>query len=335
MASIRQRNGRWQARVSRKGFPDEVKTFDTKSAAQQWARSAEAQLDLTTRFPQRGEIDGLFGDMLERYSQTVTPGKRGADDEQIRIRMLRRYPIARYSMAHLTPAVIAAFRDERLRTVSAGTVIRDLAVISSVINHARREWQIQIQNACDMVRKPAPPQGRNRLLSHDELKALLDALKPQGRRSPWLRPLVELALETAMRRGELLALRWSEIDLQARTACLQLTKNGRSRLVPLSLQALAILAELPRHESGQLFPLTYMATAAAFKKACMRAGIENFHFHDLRHMAATRMAQKLPNVIELSAVTGHQSVQMLKRYYHPDATALARKLDHVTLVTKM
>lgn len=327
MASIRQRGGRWQVRIVRKGYPAEVKTFDSRLAATQWARSIETDLDRGNHVSQRSGNDALFRDLLERYLQTVTPGKRGAADERVRILAIERHRIAGYSMANLTPTVIAEFRDGRLGTVSPATVIRDLALISSVINHARREWQVQINNPCELVRKPATPRGRDRLIRSHDLERLLDELKPRGRRNAWLQPLVLLALETAMRRGELLELEWQHVDLAARTLFLPMTKNGCSRTVPLSSRALAILEPLPHSASGKVFPITPVAASAAFKKTCARAGIENFRFHDLRHAATTRLAEKLPNVVELASVTGHQTVQMLKRYYHPRAEDLAKKLD--------
>lgn len=234
--------------------------------------------------------------------------------------------IASYSLANLSPAVVARFRDERLLTVSSGTVIRDLSVLSSVINHVRREWGIVIQNPCELVRKPRAPLGRTRLLDAAEEARLLHELRPVGRRNVWMKPVVQLALETAMRRGELLALRWESMDLAKRTAYLPLTKNGRPRHVPLSLAAVSILEALSRSPDGRVFPITAAALVAAFTHACKRAGIVDLHFHDLRHTATTRIAEKLPNVVELAAVTGHQSLQMLKRYYHPRAEDLARKL---------
>jgi integrase len=141
-----------------------------------------------------------------------------------------------------------------------------------------------------------------------------------------MKPLVELAVETAMRRGELLGLRWEHIDLGNRVAHLPITKNGEGRYVPLSSRAVATLEGLPRSLSGYVFPIKPQTVAAAFMKATDRAGLGDIRFHDLRHTATTALATKLPNVIELAAVTGHTSLSMLKRYYHPKAAELAKKL---------
>ena len=143
-----------------------------------------------------------------------------------------------------------------------------------------------------------------------------------------MRPLVQLAIETAMRQGKLLALAWDNVDLKAQTARLEDTKNGESRTVPLSSHAVAVLEALPRGSGmdGRVFPISAQAVKLAWKRACKRAGIEGLHFHDLRHEATSRLAEKLPNLIELAAVTGHKDLRMLKRYYHPRATDLAKKL---------
>lgn len=326
MAAIRQRSGVWQARVRRKGFPEEVNSFPTKIEAQKWAREIESSMDSGAYQNQSIANDQLLHDVLQRYMEEVTPTKRGAKREAEGIAFMQRHKMAKHSMATLTPAVIAKYRDERLKTVSAGTIIRELSILSSIITHAKREWSLPISNPCELVRKPPTPLGRSRLLSAEEEARLLDELKPRGRRSPWMAPLVMLALQTAMRRGELLSLKWESIDLDRQTAFLPMTKNGASRMVPLSSQAVATLANLPRSQNGRVFQITEMAMEAAFRKACTRANIINLHFHDLRHTATTHLAEKLPNVIELASVTGHQTIQMLKRYYHPKAEALAKKL---------
>jgi len=326
MASIRERSGTWQARVRREGYPAEVRSFPTRAEAQKWARYVESSMDGGGYRSRSGADKALLGEVLQRYADEVSPTKRGHLDEVIRIKALKRFKLAGFSLEKLTPSVVASFRDERLRTVKAGAVIRDLSLLSSVINHARREWGATTDNPCLLVKKPAAPAGRTRVLSADEETRLLAAVAPVGRRNREMLPLVQLALQTAMRRGELLTLRWEHINLEARTAYLPTSKNGQPRSVPLSSAAVAVLAALPKNGNGQVFSISAQTVAAAFKRATARAALNGLRFHDLRHSATSRMADKLPNVIELAAVTGHRSLQMLKRYYHPSAEALARKL---------
>jgi len=326
MASIRRRGDKWQARVVRKGFPDEVKTFSTRQDAERWARSVESEMDKGSYLDRSEAESTTLRDIIERYIADVCPSKRGGHDESIRLRATCRTNLAKLSMVALTPMKVAAFRDERLKKVKPSTVIRELAYLSSIINHARREWGINITNPVASVRKPPAPQGRDRILLPDERARLLAALAPTGRRNTWLLPATILSLETAMRRGELLSLRWTNIDLQNQTAFLPMTKNGTARTVPLSSAAVNLLRDLPHCIDGRVFPIEAAALHAAFKKACIRAGLVDFHWHDLRHTAITKMAIKLPNLIELAAVSGHQSLAMLKRYYHPSAASLAEKL---------
>lgn len=326
MASIRQHGNGWQARVRRKGHPDEARSFATRQEAQKWARAVEVAMDRGAFISSSVAERVTLAEIIERYRKTVTPSLKGAKEDAIRLRALMRYPMCRLAMTAVTPSRVAQFRDERLRQVSAGTVIRELAYLSAIINHARREWGVNIENPVSRVRKPSAPPGRDRVLTRIEEDRLLDALRPSGRRSPWVLPLVVLALETAMRRGELLALRWDDAHLSNRTATLHDTKNGEGRVVPLSSRAVEVLQGLPRSITGRVIPMSSFAVCAAFKRATARAGIEGFRFHDLRHSAISRMAEKIPNVIELAAVSGHKSLRMLQRYYHPRAEDLAQKL---------
>lgn len=326
MASVRERNGKWQARVSRNGYPPLTKTFESHSEAVKWSRSIEVEID-QGHFINPGHCNNLlFKDVIARYIAEVCPSKRGGKEESIRLNATMRMKIASYSMNKITPRVIAEYRDTRLTKVAPNTVIRELAYLSSIINHARREWGLTILNPCLLVRKPQMPAGRDRTIDSAEEARLLHESRPLNRRNPWLRPVIIIALETAMRRGEILGLRWEHINLSKRTAYLPMTKNGSSRTVPLSSRAVEVLESIPRNIDGCVFPLTHCALHAAFRKACKRANLDDVHFHDLRHTATTRLAEKLPNVLELASVTGHKTVQMLKRYYHPKAEDLALKL---------
>jgi integrase len=326
MASIRQRGGKWQARVIRHGHAPQAKTFTKRLDAERWARAVEADIERGVPIQPSTQPAMTLSELLARYLEEVVPGFKGATEDTIRIKAIQRARLCGVSVSFLAPSHIAAFRDERLAQVSAGTVIRELAYISSAINHARREWGLQVANPVALVRKPTAPRGRERVLTEEEEQRLLDALRPEGRRSAWMLSLVKLALATGMRRGELLSLRWEEVDIDRRIAFLRDTKNGDSRRVPLSSAAVAVFQALGLRSEGSVFPITPYAVAAAFKRATQRAAIPNVRFHDLRHTAITAMSRKLPNVIELASVTGHKSLKMLQRYYHPSAEELAQKL---------
>jgi len=326
VATLRKRsNGHWQARV-RKANQSITKTFINKVDAERWAKQIEVEM-------QKGSYTNLvlaerttFAEIIERYIVEVLPTMRGGKADFIRLKALARRPIAKLNMVALTPQKIAQHRDERLKEIAPATVIRELSYFSSIITYARKEWGININNPVALVARPKNPQGRSRILDAAETNALFEALRPTGRRSIWMLPLVRLALETAMRRSELLGLRWEHIDIVRRTIFLQLTKNGTSRTVPLSTHAIYILTEMPRNIDGRVFPVTHEVVSQAFNRARKQAGVKNIRFHDLRHMAITKLAEKLPNLIELSAVSGHKSLAMLKRYYHPKPELLAEKL---------
>ena len=326
MASIRFRSNKWQARVSRKGEQSLVKTFQSKEDAQRWARSVEVEWDRGTYTNIHQAQKTTFGELIERYLREVTPLMRGAGADTIRLKAIMRRPIAKENMATLTSAKIAKYRDQRLQEIKPSTVVRELAYFSSIINHARKEWGLNTPNPVLGVRKPAQPQGRNRVLSYEEERILLEACIPKANRNIYTRPFVILAIETAMRRGEILSLHWEDINYQTRTAYLSLTKNGESRRVPLSTRAIETLQLLPRSIGGRVLPINFAALETNFKRARDRAGLTDLRIHYLRHTAATRLSEKLPNLLELSAVTGHKSLAMLKRYYHPNPEMLANKI---------
>lgn len=327
MATFRNRHGKWQARVARKGTQSVSKSFQNKQDAERWARQIEADIDKGSYINVALAERTLFKDIIERYIQEVTLQTRSMKEDRYRLSAMMRHWIGNLTMIQLTPAKVAQYRDERLKKVSAGAVIRELAYISSIINHSRREWGINMTNPVPFVKKPPSPQGRNRILTHEELERLFKGCTPRVKNGNiWVLPIVKFALASAMRRGEILGLHWSEVDFQKRTAHIPLTKNGTSRTVPLSTKAIEILRGLPRSLDGRVFPINGPNLSAIFDKARKLAKLDDFHFHDLRHMAITRMAEKLPNLIELSAVSGHKSLAMLNRYYHPNPEQLAEKL---------
>lgn len=204
-------------------------------------------------------------------------------------------------------------------------------VISHLFEVARKEWGIQIHNPVRDIKLPRHANARTRRLEvedHDdgsEEERLLNACRDA--RNPYLLPIVKLALETAMRRGELLSLRWKHIDLKRRVAFLPDTKIGETRSVPLSSVAIRVLSDIPRGKQDEVFRgLTGEAVKHAYVRAVRRAGIENLRFHDLRHEATTRLFEKGLNIMEVASITGHKDLWMLRRYTHLKAEDLARKL---------
>lgn len=338
MATIRQRGNRVEVQIRRKGWPTVSETFPDKTSAREWATVIEAEM-VRGVFMDRSEAErNTLGDLFDRYLRDVSGSKKGASSESYRLQALQRDPISQYKVAALTGKVLAEWRDRRMKVVSGSTTNRDLGLISHVINVARKEWGINVENPVSMIRRPPESRGRNRRLSASEEQRLLSELEPStrcekgyyeegGTRNPWIYPLVVLAIETAMRRSEILSLYWDDVFLEDRFVRLHDTKNGESRDVPLSNKAHDVLKGLPQDTvPGKVFQTTADAVKKAFVRAADRAGIKNLHFHDLRHEGTSRMAEKLDNVLELSAVTGHKTLSMLKRYYHPRAKDLARKL---------
>lgn len=332
MATLRKRGPfQWQAQVRKKGHPLQTRTFETRAAAQTWARAIEYEIDQGL-FVSRAEAESTtLGELLRRYLAEVTPSKKGADPEAARIRALLRHPLAQRIVAGIRGVDIARYRDERLRKVCPGTAKRDLVILSHLFEVARKEWGIPVQNPVRDIKLPPHAKARERRLAAGgtnaagEEQRLLQACGEA--RNPFLFPIVRLALETAMRRGELLGLRWEHIDLNRRIAHLPDTKNGESRTVPLSTAAIEVLRSLPRSFNGEVFPgLTAEAVKRSYVRAVHRAGIEDLRFHDLRHEATTRLFEKGLNIMEVATITGHKDLRMLRRYTHLKAEDLARKL---------
>lgn len=238
-----------------------------------------------------------------------------------------RCAIAHRTLAKLTSSDVATYRDERLRTVAPATIVRELNTISHAIEIATREWGLWLpRNPVKLVRRPPVPRGRTRRFKAGEEESLLAACD-RGR-TPLLKPLIIIAIETGMRRGELLDLRWEHVDLKICVAHLPLTKNGDSRDVPLSRHAVATLQMLRavelKHE--RVFPMTGNAVRLAFEHLRVRAGMSDFHFHDLRHEAISRLFEKGLNIAKVSAISGHRELKMLQRYTHLRAADLVARL---------
>jgi len=342
MSTIRQRkSGWWQAIVRRKGHPEQSKTFERKADADVWAATVESEIGRGV-FTSSGDSERTtLSDLIKQFKTDFAPHHyRVREDEK----EAWRYQCARleeaigpYSLAAIDQRVVALYRDGRLkgsekrRAVSSSTVRKELYMLSKLLGYAETECGIALPrgNPVEKIRKPTEGKSRERRLNTKEWGKL--ETECRGSRNPWLWPAVQLATETAMRQGELLQLVWSDIDFKRGLAMLSdpdKIKNSDPRAVPLSKAALATLKALARPiDGGPVLPVERMTLYHAFLYACRRAKISGFTFHDLRHEALSRLAERGDfSVLEMAAISGHKTLQMLKRYTHLQAEKLAKKL---------
>lgn len=308
--------------VRRQGFPPVSATFDTKAEARIWAGAKEHSFDLVLLNPQNGMT---IRALLQRYLETVSVKKRSLLTEKSTIRALCNDPISNCYLSELKPAVIAEYRDRRLKEVKPSTVNRQMSILKHCISIARSEWGIEISsNPFDVIKLPPLSEGRDRRLKDGEWELIkLHAPKARNR---LLLPIIEFAIETGMRQGEILGLRWENINFESRLAFLPLTKNGSSRKVPLSLRAVAILSGLQR-DQALVFPICRKTTYSAWSSLMGRTGIEGLRFHDLRHEAISRFFERGLSLPEVAAISGHKSYKMLFRYTHMKPEEIALKLN--------
>ena len=350
MATIRRRGDRWQGRVQSKEHGELSRSFTSQADAKVWCAITESEIARGTFAALKARVASetlTLTAALNRYQRQITSKKRGAFQEGKRIEAWQAWPVAAKPMHEIKPSDFAAWRDARLTHVQPATVARELAIVSHIYTVARQDWGAEsLTNPVSGIKKPSQNNARTRTLAPVERAALLKACAPivgtSGRvlaGNSVLHAVIRFVLETGMRRSEVLNLDWRHINIEECTARLPLTKNGTERVVPLSSKARAVLLEVGKKVEGRVFAITANQVHQGFVRAVARARrgyvssggcdlrvLSNLTFHDLRHTAITALAEKLPNVIELAAVSGHQDLRMLKRYFHPKASELALKL---------
>ncbi len=323
----------YQVKVRLKGYPAETGTFERLTDAKKWASATESAMREGRHFKTGEAKRRTMNELIDRYIQDVLPGK----PKNIRIQTQQltwwRDQIGAYTLADITPSLIAEFRDklaggETVRGTqrSPATVNRYLAALSHALSIAVNEWEWLDDSPMRKVRKPTESRGRVRFLTDDERPRLLQACKESG--NPYLYLVVVLALSTGMRQGEIMGLTWDNVDLIKGRAILHETKNGERRAVAITGHALDMLKELGkvrRIDSKLIFPSKEitpqkpqkpMDLRAPWETALKKAEISDFKFHDLRHSAASYLAMNGASLAEIAEVLGHKTLQMVKRYAH-------------------
>lgn len=335
MATIRKRQGsngsvKWQAIVRRKG-QSLVHTFSTKTQAQVWAREQESRIE-KGGFLQQSDFKHLsVRELMTEYAATVIPKRRGLKHANNRFAKFQREPFANLSVTKIGDADIEAWKKRELARISPASVARDMNELSSFFTWCIKEKKIPIINPMSLVKRPEGADvKRDRTFTWVEIKALLKAMGYRRLPAEYTGKAMAghaflLAARTAMRLGEICSVKWDDIHLEEQYLHLRMTKNGQPRDVPLSTKSVRLLQRM-RFDGPKLIPVSADAIGIYFRYARDAIGLHDAHFHDTRHHATTQLAELLPSVLELSAVTGHKSLKHLQRYYNPKATALAKKL---------
>lgn len=315
MAAPKKIDGRWQHRIMIKGVRTSG-TFDTKAAALAW------EADKRTAKSGGGATNQTCADAFDKYEREVSKGKKGYRWESLRLAAFKRSSLGPILMRDIDTPHIAAWRDERLKTVQGSTVQREMNLLSNVFTLARKEWKWITNSPTTDVRRPKENKPRFRRITENEIALMCRALgwseKAPETKQQRIAAAFLFAIETGMRAGEICAL--AKGDVSGRVAFVRDSKNGESRDVPLSPRAREIWALVP---DG--FGLTTASMDAMFRKARERSTIENMTFHDTRHEAITRLAKRL-NVLELARMVGHKDIRKLMIYFNQSADDTAEKL---------
>lgn len=331
MATIRKQRGKWQAQVRLKGIKPLAKSFSKKSDAVAWSLVVESRVTLGTYVDPRAAESTLVSDVIDRYLEQRN--KNNMVDASLESRLGRlRCSLGAFSLSNLSVAHLSEYRDQRLEVVSSATVVHELSLLRRILRVANLEWGIPFPLGIPTIRLPKLPRGRVRRFREGEEEKLLSLCVDD----PVLRDFILLAIETAMRRSELINLCWEDIDWNSRVLSIHKTKNGIPRQIPLTDKALMVLqrqADIRVTNGGQsddkqgrVFHLSAMAITHRFTRLREKAGIKDLHLHDCRHEGISRFFERGLTTMEVAALSGHQTVSMLQRYTHISLEHLSSRM---------
>jgi len=334
--------GRTRAVVRRAGFKARSKIFPTKKKAEAWARDIESQMDSRKYKDPSDCAKDTIGSIFQKYRDEVCPNRKGGRWEKVRInKFIKDAAFMRLRVEQLKASDIRDWRDARCKEILPRSVNREMNLLSAVFTHAMKEWEYVFEgnvNPMKMISRPlnSGPKLRHRRWEDHELEAFLKAAEHDETKKPtagkdYVSWALLLALETAMRPGEFCATKVKDVKLERRHLVLHDSKNGDARKVPLSIKATKILEVLidGKKPEQDVFPISSETLGVYYRELRKAAGLAeaDLRFYDIKHESISRLSDKFSNVLELSAVTGHKSLQSLRYYYNPKIEDLASRLD--------
>ena len=326
MANIRKHNNKWQAQIRRKGHRSFTKSFSYRKDAEAWARTKERELDNGGASIDRAKLRTTsLADLLVKYRDTIVSKKRSRRIETYLINSFIRQKVAILKLSEVSPKIFADYRDERLKIVKPASVCRELAIYRHAFQVAIDEWHYPIdENPLIKVKKPKVMDSRNRRLLDGELEILItDCL---NHNQVELMNVIIMAVETGMRRGEILGTRTENYQSNDRTLHIPITKNGFPRTIPVTSKAAQLLDNLDDN-NGVVYSLSAEGFKSAWQRLIKRTGMVDLRFHDLRHEAISRFFEMGLSVPEVALISGHRDYRMLQRYTHLKPEQVALKLQ--------
>lgn len=324
MATIYKKRGKWLVQIRRSFHKPIYKSFIAKQDAHKWARETERLIEVGQFVDTTEANKTTLKTLLERYEREVSAKKRTTGDKYL-ISNIMKHSFVDKILSHITSSDIAEFRDKRLNVVSGSSVNRELSIISDCIKRAINEW------GCYIRENPVKPSlrceenpSRTRRLDIGEYEKLMTACKKS--RAFWC-PIIDFAIHSAMRRGELLRLTWQMVHLDKKYITLppEITKTNKVRNVPLQPRAIEILRKLPRSLDGRVFPIGIKNFERTWTKICGRANIKGLRWHDLKREAISRLFERGLSISEVQLFCGN-SLATLNVYTEHNSTTLAEKL---------
>ena len=313
MGCVRKRGKSWNAQVRISGWRTFTKTFPRKSDAVLWSKSLEKKLR-SSSLPETNIKNLKLKDLLKRYAAEISPAHKGAESEIYRLNAISRCWLGSIKVVNLTKHHFIQFRDDRLNVVSTGTAKTDLMLIKRVLKVSVTKWGYGIpNNPINDIELPQSSKPRTRRLIDDEFATLMKNASSQ--KNKYIAPIIEFAVETGMRRSEILGLKWQNIDLETGIISIYDTKNGEDRRIPIMKNTVRVIESISK-QTEYLFPITANNVRLAWVRAKKMSNIQNLRFHDLRHEAISRYFEMGLSVAEVALISGHKDIRQLFRYTH-------------------
>jgi len=302
MAYIRKRSGKWQSVVRCVGYPSRTQTFSLKSDAISWGKQMELDLQRDLHNLKKVEYPTLK-ECLERYRDEIIISKRSKEMESRLVKYILTEGFVNFKLNKVDSSMIASYRDRSLKSLKSSSVNRRLAIISHLYSIALKEWGYNINNPVLNIRRPVNPEPRDRRFTKEELHKLLRG----NRADPQMKFIIELALETGLRRSEIANIKPEHIN----GAMLRVVKaKVKPRTIPLSKRAVQLLQDnMPIRKSANAILMMWKRLMKFYK-------IEDAHFHDLRHESICRLfTDKKLSVPEVQVISGHLEPRTLLKVY--------------------